>query len=229
MLRNSKRKKAVLSLILAVVLAIGLGGCGVHASQEKAREYVQANLDLVFQGETQGAKKFLAASEADLNKMYEKGIQAFVANYLIGEGEIETEADFTDAFGELVEQIFAVQKYQIKESKKTGKDTWEVTVVYRPVNVFTTFIPELQKAGEQIQADAEAGEYSGTDEEIRKSMLFDYMNQSYTLLKNAYLHMEYGEQEKFIFTVTEKKKNQISMDGDELNRFIERILELDKL
>lgn len=226
---NSKRKKTVLPLMIVVVLAMGIGGCGSRDLEEKAREYVQANLDLVFQGETIGAKKILSASEADLKKVYQNGIRAFVANYLIGEGEIETEMDFSDAFGELVEQIFAVQKYQIKESKKTGKDTCEVTVNYRPVNIFTTFIPELQKAGEQIEADVKAGKYSGSDEEIQKSMLYDYMNQSYTLLKNAYLHMEYGNQEEFTFTVTKKKKNQISMNEEELNSFIERILELDKV
>lgn len=220
-----KRKKKWLSVLLAVMMAFGITGCG--GLEKEASDYVQANLDLVFQGETQGAKQFISASDADLELMYKNGIQAFVEDYLMG--GVETETDFTGTYGKLVEQIFSVLKYQVGEAEKTDKDTYELTVTYRPVNVFTTFVPELREEAKKLEKDAAEGKYSGTDEEIQARMLLDYMNHSYALLERAYLNMEYGEQEEFTFTVTAKKKKDISLEKDEINTFIERILELDKL
>ena len=97
------------------------------------------------------------------------------------------------------------------------------------MNVFTIFIPELKEEAARIEKDAADGKYEGTDEEIQKSMLLDYMTRSYTLLESAYLDMEYGEEEEFVFTVYVGEDGAPTMEEEELNRFIERILELDKL
>lgn len=225
-LRMKKSRIGRKWMVLALALALLLAGCG-RGMEKLAAEYVQADLDLVFQGETQGAKKFIDASKTDLEQVYVNGINAFVQNYLMG--GVETDTDFSTTYGKTVEQIFTVQKYQVGEAKRTGKHTYEVPVTYRPVNVFTIFIPELREEAAKIEADAAAGKYSGTEEEIQKAMILDYMTHAYTLLERAYMEMEHGEEETFTFTVTAENKKKISMDEAEINTFIERILELDKL
>ena len=68
-----------------------------------------------------------------------------------------------------------------------------------------------------------------TDEEIKEAMVLDYMTGAYSLLRSSYLDMQYGEKQEYTFTVTQKGRNTWSIGDEELNGFIERILELDKL
>ncbi|MCI8640106.1 MAG: hypothetical protein HFG41_13460 [Coprococcus sp.] len=211
-------------VLLLFVIVIGARSCA--GKSVDAAGYVQADLDLIFQGETKGAKEFLGASHADLDKVYDNGISAFVQNYLTGGAD--TQGQFSATYEYLVKEIFRCMKYQVGEAKETEEGTYEVPVTYCPVNVFTTFIPELKEEAARIEKDAADGKYEGTDEEIKKSMLLDYMTHSYTLLESAYLDMEYGEREEFVFTVHEKD-GLPAMEEEEISRFIERILELDKL
>ena len=60
-------------------------------------------------------------------------------------------------------------------------------------------------------------------------MVLDYMTGAYSLLRSSYLDMQYGEKQEYTFTVTQKGRNTWSIGDEELNGFIERILELDKL
>ncbi len=55
------------------------------------------------------------------------------------------------------------------------------------------------------------------------------MTGAYSLLRSSYLDMQYGEKQEYTFTVTQKGRNTWSLGDEELNGFIERILELDKL
>lgn len=208
-----------------LAISFVLSGCGID--EAKAEKYVQANLDLTFQGETQEAKEFLGASDAELKQVYENGINAFVQNYLLN--GVETENDFSETYGVLIKEIFTSVRYQVCGTEKTGQKTCKVTVKYEPVDVFTRFMPMLKAESEKIQKDKKEGKYSGTEEEIKEAMVLDYMTGAYSLLKSAYLDMQYGEKQEYTFTVTQKNKKTFSMDEEELNGFIERILELDKL
>ena len=219
-----RKKRKAGSVFLAVLLWVTLlAGCGIN--EGKAEKYVQANLDLTFQGQTQEAKEILGASDSDLKKVYENGINAFVQDYLLN--GVETENDFSETYGVLIKEIFSSVRYQVSGVKKTGSKTCEVTVKYQPVDVFTRF--KLKEESEKIQADKDAGKYSGTDEEIKEAMVLDYMTGAYSLLRSSYLDMQYGEKQEYIFTVTQKGRNTWSIGDEELNGFIERILELDKL
>lgn len=225
-----KKRTVVLAVVigLLVILAavIGIRSCAGSRKVDGAG-YVQANLDLIFQGETQEAKRFINASTSDLKQIYENGINAFVSNYLTG--GIDSGEAFSDSYGNLVKQIFLTMKYRVGEMKKTQDGIYEVTVAYRPANVFSVFIPQLKEESDRIAKKAEDGEYTGSDEEIQSAMLQDYMRHAYSLLESAYLDMEYGEEEEFVFTVNVEEKNSPSLEETEINTFIERILELDKL
>ncbi len=231
-----KKRKAGSVFLAVLLLTTLLAGCGIN--EGKAEKYVQANLDLTFQGQTQEAKEILGASDSDLKKDYEKGISSFVQVYEIGINAfvqdcllngVETENDFSETYGVLIKEIFSSARYQVSGVKKTGSKTCEVTVKYQPVDVFTRFMTKMKEESEKIQADKDAGKYSGTDEEIKEAMVLDYMTGAYSLLRSSYLDMQYGEKQEYTFTVTQKGRNTWSLGDEELNGFIERILELDKL
>lgn len=215
-------KKIVCYLLFAIIL---LMGCG--KKDLKAAEYVRADLELIFQGETQEAKEFLDASSSDLKKVYENGIQSFVENYLII--DTDEESGNISAYSYYVEEIFRTMKYQVGEAVEKDKDTYEVTVSYHPADVFVRFAEKLQEESVKIQQKQEEGQYTGTEEEQKQAMLEEYVTASYELLGESYSQMQYKEAEEFTFTVTRSEKNQPQMSEDEINQFIVQILLLDKL
>lgn len=215
-------KKIVCYLLFAIIL---LTGCG--KKDLKAAEYVRADLELIFQEETQEAKEFLDASSSDLKKVYENGIQSFVENYLII--DTDEESGNISAYSYYVEEIFRTMKYQVGEAVEKDKDTYEVTVSYQPADVFVRFAEKLQEESVKIQQKQEEGQYTGTEEEQKQAMLEEYVTASYELLGESYSQMQYKEAEEFTFTVTRSEKNQPQMSEDEINQFIVQILLLDKL
>ena len=215
-------KKIVCYLLFSIIL---LTGCG--KKDLKAAEYVRADLELIFQGETQEAKEFLDASSSDLKKVYENGIQSFVENYLII--DTDEESGNISAYSYYVEEIFRTMKYQVGEAVEKDKDTYEVTVTYQPADVFVQFAEKLQEESAKIQQKQEEGQYTGTEEEQKQAMLEEYVTASYELLGESYSQMQYNEAEEFTFTVTRSEKNQPQMSEDEINQFIVQILLLDKL
>lgn len=215
-------KKIVCYLLFAIIL---LTGCG--KKDLKAAEYVRADLELIFQGETQEAKEFLDASSSDLKKVYENGIQSFVENYLII--DTDEESGNISAYNYYVEEIFRTMKYQVGEAVEKDKDTYEVTVSYQPADVFVRFAEKLQEESVKIQQKQEEGQYTGTEEEQKQAMLEEYVTASYELLGESYSQMQYKAAEEFTFTVTRSEKNQPQMSEDEINQFIVQILLLDKL
>ena len=215
-------KKIVCYLLFSIIL---LTGCG--KKDLKAAEYVRADLELIFQGETQEAKEFLDASSSDLKKVYENGIQSFVENYLII--DTDEESGNISAYSYYVEEIFRTMKYQVGEAVEKDKDTYEVTVSYQPADVFVRFAEKLQEESVKIQQKQEEGQYTGTEEEQKQAMLEEYVTASYELLGESYSQMQYKAAEEFTFTVTRSEKNQPQMSEDEINQFIVQILLLDKL
>lgn len=215
-------KKIVCYLLFAIIL---LTGCG--KKDLKAAEYVRADLELIFQGETQEAKEFLDASSSDLKKVYENGIQSFVENYLII--DTDEESGNISAYSYYVEEIFRTMKYQVGEAVEKDKDTYEVTVSYQPADVFVRFTEKLQEESAKLQQRQEEGQYTGTEEEQKQAMLEEYVTASYELLGESYSQMQYKAAEEFTFTVTRSEKNQPQMSENEINQFIVQILLLDKL
>ncbi|MGN0404819.1 MAG: hypothetical protein ACI4F1_06335 [Bariatricus sp.] len=219
-----KRRCLALVMLICALLG-GMTGCGPDA--EDASAYVQADMDLIFQGEKEGAKQFLEASDQELEEMYENGITAFVENYLTGTDE--SQQALTESYAYLVKEIFRAMRYQVGEGQKKNGSTFEVEVQYEPADVFTTFIPKLKQETERIEQDARNGKYEGTDEEIQQAMMSEYLVKSYELLKESYISMDYLEKETYTFTVTKEGRGTLSMDEDEINTFLVRILALDKL
>lgn len=215
----------IVAVIVVLAVILGLRACG--GSKVDAAAYVQAQLDLTFQGETQEAQRVTGAAVSGLEQIYEDGIHAFVQSYLTG--GVDTGEAFTETYGKVIKKIFMVMHYQVGETKKKDRDTYEVNVTYQPADVFTAFIPKLKEKAAEIEEKAKNGGYAGTEEEVQSAMILDYMSESYTLLESAYLDIQYGEKQDFTFTLTKGEGNSVTMDNEEIAVFIEKILELDKL
>lgn len=211
-------------LCLCMIFILLLTGC---KKELRASEYVQANLDLIFQGETQQAQEFVTASKDDLEQVYQNGIYAFVENYLT-EG-VDEDNTYTSYYAYLVEEIFRTMRYQVEDAEEIDGDTYQVEVHYQPVNIFPNFVEEVQELSEELEERMENGYYTGTEEEQQQLMLTDYMESAYILLGEAYLNMKYGEEESYTFSVTRGAQDVPELGEKEINEFMGYILALDKL
>lgn len=220
-------KKKWIIIAIAILFIISVFAFQSCKSDAPAAEYVQANLDLIFQGETESAKQFIDASNTELTQMYENGIQAFVTQYLMG--EVDSSGAYTRAYEELVKQIFQVMRYQVHEAQKVDDNNYVVAVTYQTVDIFTTFIPELQAESKKIQQALNMGAYPGTEEEQLSSALRDYLLWGQEHLEMCYLDMEYGDKYTCTFVVQVQEDGTLKIQENGVNTFIERILELDKL
>ena len=94
----NKRKKWGKLCVLIVVLMLTVTGCG---KKFDAAGYVQAVLDLTFQGDITQAKKYSKdATEESLMQMYRDSIDQFVSSNITN--EIEMSDTKTSQFAELV-------------------------------------------------------------------------------------------------------------------------------
>lgn len=220
-----KTIRGIVAIMTAAILGIAFSGC-TTIKPDEAEGYVQANLDLIFQGETKEALKFLDASETQLKEMHVNGIDAFIQTYIAEDIGATTG---TVMYHELVDEIFSVMKYRVDKVKKSDGKTYLVSVEYQPVNLFPLFVDKLKEESLKIEEDAKNGKYEGTDEEIQTHMLLDYMTHSFGHFEDSYLSMEYAEKQTYTFTVGKGKKGIPKMEEEQIQEFIRKIMMLDKI
>ena len=210
---------------MCAAVILGTAGCGKDFD---AAGYVQALLDLTFQGEISGASGFMEdASEETLMRAYQDSIDRFVAaNITSGMdiGELKT-----SRFAELTSKIFLTMRYGVGEAKKTGKREYEVEVDIWPADVFVNFQDMLTEDSLKMAEKIEAGEYEGeTEEETGQMILSDIINHAYELLDTAYMDIQYGDKETVTLRVYAERGGDASIDEDDMDRLFREILRLDE-
>ncbi len=221
-----KNKKNILKIwVMCAAVILGTAGCGKDFD---AAGYVQALLDLTFQGEISGAAGFMEdASEETLMRAYQDSIDRFVAaNITSGMdiGELKT-----SRFAELTSKIFLTMRYGVGEAKKTGKREYEVEVDIWPADVFVNFQDMLTEDSLKMAEKIEAGEYEGeTEEETGQMILSDIINHAYELLDTAYMDIQYGDKETVTLRVYAERGGDASIDEDDMDRLFRQILRLDE-
>lgn len=221
-----KNKKNILK-IWAVCAAVILGAAGCGRDFDAAG-YVQALLDLTFQGEISGAAGFMEdASEEALMKAYQDSIDRFVAANItsgLDIGELKT-----SRFAEVTSKIFLTMRYGVGEARKTGKREYEVEVDIWPADVFVNFQDMLTEDSLKMAEKIEAGEYEGeTEEETDQMILSDIINHAYELLDTAYMEIQYGDKETVTLRVYAERGEDTSIDEDDMDRLFREILRLDE-
>lgn len=210
---------------MCAAVILGTAGCGKDFD---AAGYVQALLDLTFQGEISGASGFMEdASEETLMRAYQDSIDRFVAaNITSGMdiGELKT-----SRFAELTSKIFLTMRYGVGEARKTGKREYEVEVDIWPADVFVNFQDMLTEDSLKMAEKIEAGEYEGeTEEETGQMILSDIINHAYELLDTAYMDIQYGDKETVTLRVYAERGGDASIDEDDMDRLFREILRLDE-
>lgn len=167
------------------------------------------------------------ASEETLMKAYQDSIDRFVAANITNGmdiGELKT-----SRFSELVSKIFMTMRYSVGEAEKTGKKEYEVTVDIWPADVFVKFKSLLTEDSLKMAEKIEAGEYEGeTEEETDQKILSDIVNHAYELLDTAYMDISYGEKETVTLRVYVGSGKDYSVDEDDMDQLIRKILRLDE-
>lgn len=222
----NKKKLTIVGIICIIVILIGgMMTCGKRDVDPAG--YVDANLDLIFQGDISQASEYINASAGELEDVYNTGIQVFVDTYLLG--DMDVASAYTETYDYLMKEIFAVMRYEVGEAKQVEKNTYEVLVTYQPVDVFTKFIPIIEEESSKIQKALNSGMYGAKKEEAQISALQDYLNVAYEKLQMAYLELQYGEKEEMIMVVKVQNDGTMEVLDNGINQFIELILDLDNL
>ena len=166
-------------------------------------------------------------TEDQLLKQYEAGITSFVKNSITSGVELDDELQ--GKYIELCKKVFGAMKYEVKEAKDTKEGGFEVTVSYKPSNVFANFITKIGEENARLTEKVENGEYRGTLEEINSQMQKDFMTNAYTLFEESYGAIEYGEEETFVFTIVKDAEGMYDLDEAQISEFITKILNLDEI
>lgn len=220
-MRMKKRNR--MKLISILLAALFLCGC----NEFDAEGYVQANLDAVFQGETDALMALKEGSKKrDLEQEYEDRIAEFAEGLTVG---LEVSEPMQIRFNILCENIFRTMRYSIETVEKSSKNVYHVTVEYEPSDVFVKWTEYLAENAVDLNESALAGEYQGTEEEILEQIRLDIAVESLELLDTAMMNATYGEKEQIILSVKKGEDGEFAMDEKEIAGFIAKILYLDEI
>ena len=227
---DTKKKNIIIGVGTAAVVIIVVGLLAVLGVFRgfNPEGYVKAVLDQSLKGEVRVASQLMeGTTEEQLRAQYEAGITSFVKNSIASGVELEDELQ--GKYVELCKKVFGAMKYEVKEAKDAKDGGFEVTVSYKPANVFTNFIAKIGEENARLTEKVENGEYRGTLEEINSQMQKDFMANAYTLFEESYSALEYGEEETYVFTIVKDAEGMYDLDEAQISEFIVKILNLDEI
>lgn len=220
-----KYRKNFLSLLLCAAVIFAVSGCGGGFD---AAGYTEALLHLTFQGETKEALQVIKGADREtLMLKYQESIDTFTTNVLTGQFEVNEAKQIQ--FAELTAKIFSSMRYKVSGAEKTGKKKYEVSVAIEPADVFVNFGKLLAEDSIKMSEEIEAGKYKGTEEEIQSQVMTDIVNHSYELLDAAYMRMDFAPEKTVILEVKADEKNEYSINEDDMDNLITKILRLDEM
>ena len=226
---DTKKKLTIAGIVIAVVFVVfGALACLGNFREFDAQGYVEATLNQTLKGEVEAAVEMTEdATEEALLLQYEESIASFVKNSILNNKEVDEELEAN--YIALCKKLFASMKFEVQEAEKISNEEYRVPVNYQTTDVFQKFVVSVNEEAARLKALAETGdEYRGTLEEINAQMQTDFLNNSYTLLEQAYENMEYGEVETVVFDVKKGENDLYSLSEEEIMQFITKILNLDE-
>ena len=226
--KQTSNNSLLYAFTVFVAIAVITVACSWIFRDFDASGYVDAVLDQHFHGEVEEVAQFVEGkSEEELFAQYEEGVLSFVQNNITSGVEIDEELE--QQYVELGKDIFSIMHYTVKEAEKINGKEYNVPVEYQTMNIFPTFIEEVEKESEKIKEKVNKGEYQGTLEEINEQMQEDFLNNSYICLKYAYREVRYEAKETMIFKVTKNDDGLFVIDENQIHDFTTKILGLDEI
>ena len=204
-----KKQFRIPAILLAVLImtASVLSGCGsTGPTEEDARQYVQAVLDLMCTGEYDHSVRFEDVEEGKEFAVRDEIIDAQLASLAGTEGLDE---ETTEKFRAFLNRAFASCRYTVGEAVKaedahgTGYD---VSVTIEPLNVFKGAMESMEQEMEGLTSDTDKL-MEMSDEEIYSSIydsLFEVLNSnldapSYEEPQEIMVHYGIIDEEKRIY------------------------------
>lgn len=228
---DTKKRNVIIGAgaVAVLILVIGLLSAFGVFRRFNPEGYVKAVLDLSLKGEVKAASQLMAGTTEDkLYEQYEAGITSFVKNSITSGAELDE--DLQKQYVELCKKVFGAMKYEVKEAKDAENGGYEVTVSYKPANVFLNFITKISEENARLKEKVDNGEdYRGTLEEINSQMQKDFFTNAYTLFEECYETIEYGEEETYVFTIVKDAEGLYDLDEAQISEFITKILNLDEI
>ncbi len=219
------RLKKITPIFVGCAVFLALTGC---AGGFDAAGYTEAILDLQFQGDIRNARTLVAGStQEELRQMYQEFVDDFVSGYITDGMDLTDTA--SQEFRELAAMIFASMRYEVGEAKETGKKEYEVPVVIQPTDIFLRYKELLAEDALKISEKVKNKTYKGTEEEIQDQVLAEIAGHAYELLKAAYEDSEFQEEQTVILRVKSDISDIYSIDEDDMNNLITKILRLDEI
>lgn len=220
---KKQRRKAWRRFVPAVLLVCMLAGC---APKFDAGAYVQAELNLTFQGDTTKAVEYGDETAEALKERYKQNIYDLIHNLTAGFAmDGMTEAQYM----KLGEAIFGSMRYKVESVKKIDRTEYQVVVEYQAADLFDQALPKFEAVAKEIQEKAEKGIYEGDAEAVGKAVQKEYVRAVYNITESSYHKMDYGEKETEILTVVRNEKKEFELAEGEISDFIAKILHLDEI
>ena len=178
MKRGMKRMKALAGLLMALMLMMGITGCG---ESYDPTGLVKANLDYMTSGEiTDEILAETEQSEEELKKIYEDDINSAVDEFIKGL-QAEADMEITDEMRSTVENFIVAalkkSKYEVKPEFTEEDGVYLVDVDVYPMDFLATVNEWL--AGEEYLTEWEnkiaSGEYVYTSDEQLMEDIYYYM------------------------------------------------------
>ena len=148
----TKKKKIILiTVILAVILAAGtFAAIYLYINRFDASEYVQAVLDTSYKNETDQYVEITGISNKEAEKIFEDNLDATMAGFESSQMPEEMLPKYRELFGELAGKV----SYTIGESEKQKDGTYTVSVIVKPITLFTdtyeTFQTRAQEYAQEV-------------------------------------------------------------------------------
>lgn len=220
-----KQWKRSVSIFIIFMVCVMAAGCGKGFD---ASGYTEAILALQFQGDVRNAGTFVEGTgRAELMEMHQNFIDDFVAGYITN-GMTLTEAQ-EEEFSELVSTIFTSMRYEVGEAKKVEKGEYEVPVIIRSSDMFLRYRDLLTEDSVKMSNKVQKGEYGEDGEAAMEQMMAEIAANAYNLLETAYEDSEYGEEQTVILRVSADKNEIYSIDEEDMDNLIIKILRLDEI
>ena len=227
---DTKKKNMVIGIGAAaavIIVIVLLAVLGVFRGFNP-EGYVKAVLDQSLKGEVRVASQLMEGTTEDkLYEQYEAGINSFVTNSILSGAQVDDELQ--GKYVELCKKVFGAMKYEVVEAKDSKDGGYEVTVSYKPVNIFNNFITKIGEENARLTEKVENGEYRGTLEEINGQMQKDFLTNAYTLFEECYKGIEYGKEETYVFKIMKDADGMYDLEEAQISEFITKILNLDEI
>lgn len=182
-----KRMKKVSLLLLALLMASVLGGCGSF----DASGYIKALLDNSYKGDSTAFVEQKVGDEAQAKELYDLGIDT-ETNSLLSDVNISDE--LRSEFKTVVQDIYKSVKYTVGDAVKQEDDSYVVEVKYQKMNIFAAAMEKYQEGRQsyidEISEQKQNGGESPSDDEMNEQIATILKDS----LKDALANAEYEDE-----------------------------------